>query len=106
LTPKQFFNEYTYNEILEDLYAHNKKIESEEWGMKRQAWYTWLCTTNRPIFGQEKFEFHPFDELFPEPKEELPSDPELTKQICKAHNINLLDVQAKCTKLGIKPPSR
>jgi len=89
---------------LEDLYAHRKKIEEEEWARKRQAWYTWLCSTNRPIFGQERFEFHPFGELFPVPKEpESPSDPAELKKQFDAHNIHLVDA---CAKIGIRPPTK
>jgi len=61
--------------------------------MQRQAWYTWLASTNRPIFGQEKFEFKSFDELFkePEPISKPDVDPEQLKAFCKKHNMNLLE---------------
>jgi hypothetical protein len=59
--------------------------------MKIQAWYTWLASTNRPIFGQKEFKFVPFDELFSEPKPKIKSDPKKTAAICKAHGLNLLE---------------
>jgi hypothetical protein len=67
-------------------------LKVKENDMKRHAWYTWLASTNRPIFGQTEFEFKSFDELFPPESAPVPigKTPE--------------ELTAECEKLGLKPP--
>jgi hypothetical protein len=91
LSPKQLA-EYTDNDILEEVYRRRQYRIAEENNMKRQAWYTWMTSTNRPMFGQKEFKFVPFDELFSEPKPKIKTDPKKTAAICKAHGLNLLEV--------------
>ena len=52
-----------------------------------------MASTNRPIFGQEKFEFHSFEELFP-----AEADPPPPPKIDPAKIV------AACEKHGLKPP--
>jgi hypothetical protein len=90
LSPNQL-SEYTDNDILEAVYFNHQTMKAKENDMKRQAWYNWMASTNRPMFGQERFKFTPFDQLFHEQISKPSSDPELTAKICKAHGLNLLE---------------
>lgn len=53
--------------------------------MKRQAWYNWLASMNRPSFGFE-YHYETFDEKFGiDPPVKF--DPEEIKKACAAHGI-------------------
>jgi len=93
LSPSQLA-EYTDNDILEEVYRRRQYRKSEEKIMQRQAWYNWLCSTNRPIFGQTEFTFRTFEELFP--------DEEMPPTISESPS----EIIAACEKMGIRPPTR
>jgi hypothetical protein len=63
-------------------------LDREDAARKRQAWYNWLASTNRPIFGQEKFELKPFEVLFAEPP---PPKPKVTAEEVARHGLKLLE---------------
>jgi hypothetical protein len=94
LSPQQL-EDYTYNDILEDAYRAREESKIRESVMQRQAWYNWMASTNRPMFGQKEFEFRPFDELFRPPEEH--------KAIQEEEFSELVDA---CQKMGITPPKR
>jgi hypothetical protein len=85
LSPKQFWEEYSYNELLTKLYFDRQRQEQKDRQIDAAAWQNSRAIANvlSGLFGEKPLPFH---DLFPEPKK-VAAEPAKIKSACAKHGL-------------------